>query len=414
MGEYIDVIKKSGERFAAYLAVPERGSGPGLVLLQEIFGINDYMREMADRYAAEGYVVLVPDLFWRSEHRVELGYDEAGFARGLRLRDELDLDRAVEDIGDTVAALRSRDEHAGGVGALGYCLGGLLAYLAALRLPIDCAVSYYGVGVHEHLDAAGKLAVPMTFHLAELDPYCPEPARAAIRAAFADNDRVRVYDYAGVDHAFATFGRDTYEPLSTAMAYSRTLEVIRQSIGPRYDLSALWDGHIYYEFEARDVPATMATMVAEPYVNHIPTLTGGVGQRDLSRFYAHHFVHANPADTKSIPISRTIGADRIVEEQLFCFTHDREIDWMLPGIAPTGRYVEVPLVAIVTFRDDKLDNEHIYWDQASVLVQIGLLDPAGLPVSGVAQARKLLDKSLPSNELMARWSTSANKNIEVL
>lgn len=411
MGNYIDIVKPSGERFAAYLAAPPRGSGPGLVLLQEIFGINDYMRRMADQFAEEGYVVLVPDLFWRSQPRVELGYDEAGFARGLHLRDELDLDSALSDIADTVDALRAMGDQAGGVGAVGYCLGGLLAYLSAVRLPIDVAVSYYGVGVHEHLDEAAKPGVPMVFHLAELDHYCPEPARRSIRCAFDGNDRVRIYDYPGVDHAFATFGRDTYEPLSTGMAYSRTLEALRQAIGPRYDLSALWDGHIHYEFEARDVPATMATMVAEPYVNHIPTLTGGVGYRDLSRFYAHHFVHSNPADTRSIPISRTIGADRIVEEQLFCFTHDREIDWMLPGVAPTGRYVEVPLVAIVTFRGDKLYNEHIYWDQASVLAQIGLLDPAGLPVSGSEQGRKLVDKTLPSNELMPNWAASEGKPI---
>ncbi|WP_063017937.1 dienelactone hydrolase family protein [Nocardia nova] len=411
MGRYIDIEKKSGEKFSAYLAEPARGSAPGLVLLQEIFGVNDYMRDMADRYAEEGYVVLVPDLFWRSEHGVELGYDETGFTRGLQLRDELDLDSAIEDIGDTVERLRGLDNHAGGVGAIGYCLGGLLAYLAALRLPIQCAVSYYGVGVHEHLEQAGELSIPMVFHLAELDHWCPAPARRTIRAAFAGNDKVRIYDYPGVDHAFGTHGRDTYEPLSAGMAYSRTLEVIRQTIGPRYDLSALWDGHIYYEFEARDVPSTMATMVDEPYVNHIPTMTGGVGQQDLSRFYAHHFVHSNPADTRSIPISRTIGADRIVEEELFCFTHDREIDWMLPGIAPTGRYVEVPLVAVVTFRGDKLYNEHIYWDQASVLVQIGLLDPADLPVAGIETARKLLDKTQPSNELMVNWATSEGKPI---
>jgi carboxymethylenebutenolidase len=153
-------------------------------------------------------------------------------------------------------------------------------------------------------------------------------------------------------------------------------------------------------------------MVAEPYVNHIPTMTGGVGYKDLSRFYQHHFVNGNPKDTKLIPISRTIGADRLVDEMLFCFTHDVEIDWMLPGVKPTGKYVEVPLIAVVGFRGDKLYHEHIYWDQASVLVQIGLLDPKGLPVSGAEQAKKLLDEKLPSNTLMARWAESAPKAAE--
>ena len=175
------------------------------------------------------------------------------------------------------------------------------------------------------------------------------------------------------------------------------------------DLVALWEEHCRREFEMRDADATMATMVSQPYVNHIPTITGGVGYRDLLRFYKNHFIPKTPQDTKLIPISRTIGADRVVDEMLFCFTHDIEIDWMLPGVAPTGKYVEIPLVAIVRFRGDKLYNEHIYWDQASVLVQIGLLDPATLPVAGVATAKKLVDETLPSNNLMARWAESAPK-----
>ena len=128
---------------------------------------------------------------------------------------------------------------------------------------------------------------------------------------------------------------------------------------------------------------------------------------ELARFYKHHFIPQNPKDLKLIPISRTIGADRVVDELLVCFTHDIEIDWMLPGVAPTGKYVEIPLVAVVRFRGDKLYNEHIYWDQASVLVQLGLLNPAILPVAGIETAKKLIDESLPSNTLMKRWSESA-------
>jgi len=169
------------------------------------------------------------------------------------------------------------------------------------------------------------------------------------------------------------------------------------------DLAALWDAHCQYEFETRDVDATMATMVDEPYVNHIPTMTGGVGRAQLKHFYAHHFIGANPPDTRLVRVSRTVGADRVVDEMLFCFTHTCEIDWMLPGLAPTGRSVEVPLVAIVQFQDGKVAHEHIYWDQASVLVQIGVLDPRGLPVTGVATARKVVDKTLPSNDLMVSW-----------
>lgn len=176
---------------------------------------------------------------------------------------------------------------------------------------------------------------------------------------------------------------------------------------PEHDLVALWEAHCACEFETRDADATMATMVAEPYVNHIPTMTGGVGHDQLRRFYRHHFIGANPPDITLAPISRTVGADRVVDEMLFSFTHTRTIDWMLPGVEPTGRRVEVPMIAIVQFRDGKVAHEHIYWDQASVLVQIGLLDPAGLPVAGVEAARKVLDKTLPSNRLMREaWKRS--------
>ena len=178
------------------------------------------------------------------------------------------------------------------------------------------------------------------------------------------------------------------------------------------DLVALWEAHCRCEFETRDVDATMATMVAEPYVNHIPTMTGGVGHDQLKRFYKYHFIGVNPPDFRLIPISRTIGTDRIVDEFVVQFTHTTEIDWMLPGIAPTGRAVEVPTVAIVQFDGDRLVHEHIYWDQASVLVQIGKLDPAGLPVAGAETARKALDKAMPSNALMHDvWQRSAGKPV---
>jgi carboxymethylenebutenolidase len=146
----------------------------------------------------------------------------------------------------------------------------------------------------------------------------------------------------------------------------------------------------------------MATMVAEPYVNHVPTMTGGVGHDALKRFYAEHFIGANPPDFTMVPVSRTVGTDRIVDEFVVHFTHTREVDWMLPGVSPTGRPVEIPMIAIVQFEGDKLVHEHIYWDQASVLVQVGLLDPASLPVTGAEQARKVIDKSMPSNELMRK------------
>ncbi len=175
------------------------------------------------------------------------------------------------------------------------------------------------------------------------------------------------------------------------------------------DLVALWEEHCRDEFEKRDVNATMATMVREPYVNHIPTMTGGVGHVQLKRFYAYHFIPVNPPDFSLSLISRTVGQDTLVDEFIVKFTHTSEIDWMLPGIPPTGRVVEVPMVAIIKFEGDKLAHEHIYWDQATVLVQLGLLDPRELPVAGVETAQKVEDKSLPSNQLMRRWKESEGK-----
>ena len=166
------------------------------------------------------------------------------------------------------------------------------------------------------------------------------------------------------------------------------------------DLVALWEEHCRREFATRDANATMATMVAEPYVNHIPTMTGGVGYKELHHFYSDYFVNSNPPDTTLTPISRTVGATQVVDEMLFSFTHTTEIPWMLPGVKPTGKKVEIPLQAFIKFRGDKLYHEHIYWDQASVLVQVGLLDPKLLPVAGIETARKLLDETLPSNTLM--------------
>jgi carboxymethylenebutenolidase len=167
-------------------------------------------------------------------------------------------------------------------------------------------------------------------------------------------------------------------------------------------LNDLWEEHIRDEFATKDTNATLDTMVPDAYVNHIPVLTGGVGSEQLREFYSKHFIPKMPPDTEIVPISRTIGVERLVDEMIFRFTHTVEMDWMLPGIAPTGKRVECPLVVIVHFRDGKLSNEHIYWDQASVLVQLGLLDPSRLPVAGLESARKLANPSLPSNQLIER------------
>ncbi len=173
---------------------------------------------------------------------------------------------------------------------------------------------------------------------------------------------------------------------------------------PSTDLSSLWEEHTSHEFVTRDTESTLATMTEDAYVNHIPVMTGGVGKAALREFYSERFIPSMPPDTTLTPVSRTVGENQLVDEMIFSFTHTQEMPWMLPGVAPTHRRVEIPLVAIVRFRDGKLAHEHIYWDQASVLKQIGLLTDPALPVLGAETARKVLD---PSFEAAHRYNKRA-------
>jgi len=408
-GQWIEIEANDGASFSGYLSTPRGGKGPGIVLCQEIFGVNPYIQSVADYYAEEGYVVLAPDLFWRITPGIQLGYTEKDFERAFQLFGQFDTDQGMNDISASVKTLRSRPEVVGKVGALGFCLGGRLTYLAAARSDVDCAVAYYGVTIDEYLNEASNINVPMALHFAENDQFAPMASVNNIQAALKDHVETEIFIYPGVDHGFSRNESGHFHKPTAQLAHQRSIALFRKTMGPHYDFSQLWDKHCEYEFATKDVDATMATMVSEPYVNHIPTMTGGVGYEPLKRFYKHHFIPKTPQDTSLIPISRTIGEGILVDEMLFCFTHDIEIDWMLPGIKPTGKRVEIPLVAIVKFRGDKLHNEHIYWDQASVLVQIGLLDPTGLPVAGIETAKKLLDEQLPSNQLMAKWDHSEEK-----
>ncbi|PYK64087.1 MAG: hypothetical protein DME50_15485 [Verrucomicrobia bacterium] len=190
------------------------------------------------------------------------------------------------------------------------------------------------------------------------------------------------------------------------MARSKKKEADTNFTPAQERLNQLWEDHVRYEFSTCNTDDTLATMVDDAYVNHIPVLTGGVGKDELREFYSKRFIPQMPPDTEMTPVSRTVGEDQLVDEMVFKFTHTIRMDWMLPGVAPTGKRVEVPLVAIVRFREGKLAHEHIYWDQASVLVQIGLIAAAKLPVVGVESARKVLDPSLPANELMKRADRS--------
>ena len=155
------------------------------------------------------------------------------------------------------------------------------------------------------------------------------------------------------------------------------------------DLGAIFDAHIAREFADLDVDATMETMVAEPYVYCVPAMTGGFGGEGVRRFYSEHFINQIPKDAKVTPISRTIGKDQVVDELIVSFTHNTQWDYLLPGIPPTGKKVELPHVVVMKFENGKVAHEHVWWDQASLLVQVGLLDPGRLPVVGIEQARTL-------------------------
>jgi carboxymethylenebutenolidase len=173
------------------------------------------------------------------------------------------------------------------------------------------------------------------------------------------------------------------------------------------DLASVFDAHVSAEFDTRDVEATMATMTSTPYLVHVPVLTGGYGWKAVHDFYASYFVGHWPRDTQITRLSRTVGEQRVVDELLISFTHDVAMPAILPGVAPTGRRVELPFVVVVGFEDGKVAYEHIYWDQASMLVQVGLLDPARLPVYAAEQVHQLRDPTRPANALIRRAEARA-------
>jgi carboxymethylenebutenolidase len=167
-------------------------------------------------------------------------------------------------------------------------------------------------------------------------------------------------------------------------------------------LGDVWLEHLRAEFKANSPDEAIATMTANPRVNQIPVMIGGNGREELYEFYARYFLPQIPPDTEMVPVLRTIGQGRVVEEMVFRFTHTIPMDWMLPGIPPTGKPVEVGMVVVIQFDGDKMAHEHLYWDQASVLAQLGLLEPGNLPVVGAESARSVLDRSIPLNKLIRR------------
>jgi len=399
----IKINSFDGGEFDAYLALPASGYGPGIVVLQEIFGINSFLRDVADWYAAHGFVALVPDLFWRIQPGIELADKGDDWKKAVELYLQTDERKAVEDSAAAMDVLRKHSSCSGRVGAVGFCMGGNLAYLLSVRFKPDCAVGYYGVSIEKSLDEAKNLSSPLMLHIAGQDKFCPPEAQAQIHGALDRNPLATIHDYPHMDHAFARLGGEHYDAAAAELANLRTLEFFVSHLAgagcatAQQTLSQRWDDHVKYEFATRNTENTLETMVVDAYVNHVPVMTGGVGHEELREFYSTRFIPQMPPDTAMTPVSRTIGVDRIVDEMVFEFTHTIKMDWMLPGVEPTGKHVKVALVVIVHFRDGKLAHEHIYWDQASVLAQLGLIDAGKLPVAGVESAEKVLNPKKYSN-----------------
>lgn len=232
-GREITIRSNDRASFSGYLACPESGTGPGLLLAQEIFGVNASMRAVADYFAEEGYVCLVPDLFWRIEPGIELGYSPPEFEKAFGLYQAFDIDRGIDDLGAALDTLRQRPECSGQAGVMGFCLGGKLAYLVATRPDPAVAVCFYGVGIDQALDEVAEINCPVVFHFAGADQFVPPEAVARVRDAIGGRAGIEIYEYPDVDHAFYNKNRaDVYDKPSAMMAHSRTIAALRRVLGP--------------------------------------------------------------------------------------------------------------------------------------------------------------------------------------
>jgi carboxymethylenebutenolidase len=228
--QWIDVTTVDGT-FKCYRAEPATGVGPGLVLLQEIFGVNAHIRGVAEQYAQAGYTVIVPDVFWRQRPGVELGYSEADFAIGIDLMNKTDREQAIDDLRTAVEALRKMASCSGKVASLGYCMGGRLSYFLAASGAVDAAVCYYPGGVHFALDIAPQISVPILFHFAGRDRFIRPDAVLAVQAVFEEHPQAEIHVYDGVDHGFNCWDRSEYDAPAASLALARTLDFLHRTVG---------------------------------------------------------------------------------------------------------------------------------------------------------------------------------------
>ncbi|KAM0753501.1 hypothetical protein T439DRAFT_345952 [Meredithblackwellia eburnea MCA 4105] len=360
-----------------------RGDGPALILILPADPVNPPL--------PEGWKKPIdpePLLKWSEEGYCVLGFTVGG---------EWGLDKVLEDGLKAVQALKEFTEKKVGVVAYEETLLPQLLTLLPSYPIIKALISFFPL--------PSPSPIPTLLHL---------PSNTTTTTVPPKEKDTKTYTYDAKSSLFPlpTFPKE-YDVKDASVCHSRSVAFLKQAntvAGPIFDLEALWDEHTWFEFGDRSVAKTMGTMVAEPYVNHVPTLAGGIGRQALSEFYRDHFIFSNPADIENELISRIVGVDRIVDEFIMHFTHTSMVDWLIPGVPPTGKKLQVPMMAVVCVRGDRLYHEHITWDQATVLKQLAMLPdfvPHGqgtqvrLPVAGVETAVKLRDKDAwVSNELL--------------
>ncbi|KAK3722444.1 hypothetical protein LTR37_002436 [Vermiconidia calcicola] len=291
---------------------------------------------------------------------------------------------------------------------------GLIAYNAPVTQDVARAIEF-----EEHIVAV------INYGTSKIQ--CSKPQLIHITGAapeLMDDDSVKKFVYLGLGSHFTIPAHHNFSNAPAGVAHTRCLTFLKPLTGgPYFDLEAIWDEHTKFEFGERAVEKTMGTMVQEPYVNHIPTMAGGIGRERLTNFYRHHFISNNPDDTALQLVSRTVGIDRVIDEFIFTFTHDRQIDWLLPGVPPTGKYCELPFTSVVNIRGDRLFHEHIGWDQATALRQLGLMPeylpfPYDLPDGRRPAAGKRFEYKVPtagaeiSKKLVDERSAESNRMFE--
>ncbi|KAK2674765.1 hypothetical protein RAB80_009749 [Fusarium oxysporum f. sp. vasinfectum] len=367
-----------------------RGHGPGLIVLsataEDPLAFYEGVPSSLVKWAEEGYAVV----------QIEAAAFE-GKDSGVVLKEAIDILKECEkcDLGDKVGLVSYEPK-----------LWNIAAPGIDQTPEIVASVLYADEESAKSLTSSEK---PVLKHIAGKD--------------FKPSSQSHYPYKESSSYAFATPGHPHFHYTTESVSHTRNLQFLKPKLsGPFFDLEAIWDEHTWYEFSDRSVQHTMSTMVQEPYVNHVPTLTGGIGRSSLTKFYRDNFIFNNSLDTTLDLISRTIGIDRVIDEFIYKFTHDREIDWLLPGIPPTFQRAEIPFTAVVNIRGDRLYHEHISWDQGTALRQLGLMPeylpfpyavpgqtggPGAkyeyrVPVIGTETADKMRDRNwVPSNDMFS-------------